>query len=330
MTVTTVTPPKTAPWKFWEEISDFDRLVRIITYCRRFIAACRRQNEIKTATTSLISDEITATRNHLLHISQRETYPEVFEWLKKKRTIPKHHLLSKFDVSIDKETNLLVVSGRVKRTDALASRRQVVLSLKSHITALFVNTRHRTWHHPGVTTMLSLLTDNYYIPRVRNFLKLLSRKCVHCQKAYALPISQRMGDLPTSRTTPAPPFERTGVDFAGPFLITRGNPRKPTRVKAYAAVFICLATPAVHFEVCSDLSTDSFLACLRRFIGRRGCPAHVYSDNGTNFLGAKNELEEISTMMTSPGTKDAINDITTSHHTQWHFTPPRTPHFGGL
>ncbi len=69
MTVTTVTPPKTAPWKFWEEISDFDRLVRIITYCRRFIAACRRQNEIKTATTSLISDEITATRNHLLHIS---------------------------------------------------------------------------------------------------------------------------------------------------------------------------------------------------------------------------------------------------------------------
>ncbi len=329
MTVTTVTPPKTAPWKFWEEISDFDRLVRIITYCRRFIAACRRQNEIKTATTSLISDEITATRNHLLHISQRETYPEVFEWLKKKRTIPKHHLLSKFDVSIDKGTNLLVVSGRVKRTDALASRCQVVLSLKSHITALFVNTRHRTWHHPGVTTMLSLLTDNYYIPRVRNFLKLLSRKCVHCQKAYALPISQRMGDLPTSRTTPAPPFERTGVDFAGPFLITRGNPRKPTRVKAYAAVFICLATRAVHFEVCSDLSTDSFLACLRRFIGRRGCPAHVYSDNGTNFLGAKNELEEISTMMTSPGTKDAINDIT-SHHIQWHFTPPRTPHFGGL
>ncbi len=164
--------------------------------------------------------------------------------------------------------------------------------------------------------MLSLLTDNYYIPRVRNFLKLLSRKCVHCQKAYALPIFQWMGDLPTSRTTPAPLFERTGVDFAEPFLITRGNPRKPTRVKAYAAVFICLTTRAVHFKVCSDLSTDSFLACLRLFIGRRGCPAHVYSDNGTNFLGAKNELEEISTMVTSPGTKDAINDITTSHHIQ--------------
>ncbi len=104
---------------------------------------------------------------------------------------------------------------------------------------------------------------------------------------------------------------RVFANHRTPFLITRGNPRKPTRVKAYAAVFICLATRAVHFEVCSDLSTDSFLACLRRFIGRRGCPAHhVYSDNGTNFLGAKNELEEISTMMTSPGTKDAINDIT--------------------
>ena len=139
-----------------------------------------------------------------------------------------------------------------------------------------------------------------------------------------------MGMLPASRTTPAPPFHRTGVDFAGPFVIRQGHTRRPVLIKTYAAVFTCLTTKAVHLDLCSSLSTEDFMATLRRFTARRGCPAEIYSDNETNFLGAREEIRELQKFTESKKTKEAITNFTTSNQIQWHHIPPRAPHFGGL
>jgi len=127
-------------------------------------------------------------------------------------------------------------------------------------------------------------------------------------RAYDRSSHQPMGLLPTTRTTPNPPFHITGVDFAGPFVTRRGHTRKPTMVKAYVCLFICFTTKAIHIELCLDLSTEEFLAAFRRFCARRGVPQEVHSDNGTNFVG--NHF--------------AANNIT------WKFNPPRAPHMGGL
>ena len=102
-----------------------------------------------------------------------------------------------------------------------------------------------------------------------------------------------MGDLPSVRVKSSPPFSTTGVDFAGPITLRRGHTRKPTYVKAYVCVFVCLTTKAVHLELVSDLSTEAFLAALRRFVARRGCPYKILSDNGTNFVGANHELQKL-------------------------------------
>ena len=51
-------------------------------------------------------------------------------------------------------------------------------------------------------------------------------------------------------------------------------------------------TRAVHLELIRNLSTDSFVLGLRRFIPRRGCPVEMFSDNGTNFIGGERELRE--------------------------------------
>ncbi len=125
----------------------------------------------------------------------------------------------------------------------------------------------------------------YFITGLRNFLKKLSRECVTCRRLHASSITPKMGLLPSSRTTPAPSFSVTGVDFAGPFLIHRGNPRKPTRVKVYAAVFICFTTRAVHLELCSDLSSEAFIAAFNRFCSRRGVPCSTMAAT----LSAPNE-----------------------------------------
>ena len=51
--------------------------------------------------------------------------------------------------------------------------------------------------------------------------------------------------------------------------------------KAYVAVLVCFATKAVHLELVSDLTTASFIATLRIFIGRRGILSKIRSDHGT-------------------------------------------------
>ena len=50
---------------------------------------------------------------------------------------------------------------------------------------------------------------------------------------------------------------------------------------------------AVHLELVNDYSTDGFLAAYKRFISRRGRPYRLYSDCGTNFIGAAKELRTL-------------------------------------
>ena len=140
-----------------------------------------------------------------------------------------------------------------------------------------------------------------------------------------------MGDLPAPRVQPAMPFTHSGMDFAGPFKIKVGYTRKPVYLEAHLCIFICLTFKAIHLEVVSDQKTPAFQACLQRFISRRGCPQHLYSDNGPNFTGAKNELKYLYSWLRSPSTDEAIHHYLLSHHgVSWHNSPPASPHFGGL
>ncbi|GFU44951.1 uncharacterized protein TNCV_4234761 [Trichonephila clavipes] len=50
---------------------------------------------------------------------------------------------------------------------------------------------------------------------------------------------------------------------------------------------------AVHLEIVSDLTTDAFLATLKRFVARRGKCATTSSDNAKNFVGASRELKRL-------------------------------------
>ncbi|GFT99550.1 integrase catalytic domain-containing protein [Trichonephila clavipes] len=65
-------------------------------------------------------------------------------------------------------------------------------------------------------------------------------------------------------------------------------------------------TKAVPIKAVGDLTTDSFIAALRRFSARRGASRHIYSDNGTNFVGARRKLDEIRKLWLSLPTNDAI------------------------
>ena len=85
-------------------------------------------------------------------------------------------------------------------------------------------------------------------------------------------------------------------------------------------------TRAVHLEVAQSLETDSFIMAPRRMMARRGKPRNIYSDNGTNFVGAERELKECLDRME----QTKISDTLSQDGIQWFFNPPSAPHFGGV
>ena len=128
---------------------------------------------------------------------------------------------------------------------------------------------------------------------------------------------QLLGQLPIERITPSSAFDKGGVDYAGPLLVKYGHVRKSTQIKTYICGFVCLAVKAVHLELVSDLSTEAFLSCLRRFISRRGLPTLMWSDNGTNFVGAEKEIKELYQFWQRENTQQSFSRFLTDQRIEW-------------
>ena len=139
-----------------------------------------------------------------------------------------------------------------------------------------------------------------------------------------------MGQLPPERITPDAVFSKVGMDYAGPVYIKQGSIRKPVMVKAYVCIFVSLTVKAVHLELVSDLTSEAFIACLRRFITRSRKPILIWSDHGTNFVGAKHILRDLFEFLQQQKTNEVIANFCTSQGISWDFIPERAPHFGGL
>ena len=147
----------------------------------------------------------------------------------------------------------------------------------------------------------------------------------HLQKLHHLSSDcchQQMGQLPSNRVSPSSPFVVTGIDYAGPFTMKKGHTRKPTLIKVYLAIFVCFSTKAAHLEVVSNMTTETFLACLHRL---RGLPTKTHTDNGSNFKGAKNDLSELFHFLQATSTHEAVNSYLLSQRVQWHCIPERAP-----
>ena len=125
-----------------------------------------------------------------------------------------------------------------------------------------------------------------------------------------------LGQLPVDCLTPGFVFKHVGVDYAGPLTVKVGLVRKPMFVKAYVCVFVSFSVKAVHLELVSDLTTEAFLAALRRFVARRGKPSVMWSDNGSNFVGAAGELRELFRLLSDSVTQQAISNFCSSQHIQ--------------
>lgn len=131
-----------------------------------------------------------------------------------------------------------------------------------------------------------------------------------------------MADLPPARLhLSKPPFYSTGMDCFGPFQLKIGRRAE----RRWGLIFKCLTTRAVYLDLLTALDSDAFLMAPQRFTARRGSPAELYSDQGTNFRGAERELATAFADM-HPSLKEPLAK---HHQIEFHFNPPAAPPFGG-
>ena len=183
------------------------------------------------------------------------------------------------------------VGGRLKKS-ALPTelKHPIILPKKEIIVQRLIEWYHIQIQHLGRTTTLNEIRDRgYWIINGNSQVRRVVDKCVPCKVFRGPLLHQKMSDLPENRTLTAPPFTYCGVDLFGPFLIKE----RRSELKRYGVVFTCFSCRGVHLETVTSLETDTFILTLRRFLGRRGPVRYIRSDNGTDFVGADNEMKKL-------------------------------------
>jgi len=306
----------------FQKYSSYSKMLRIIAFCLRW----RPTNKYSGP---LCAREIIDAEVRLLRLAQATRFSEEFKELKK-GTIKSKSKIINLNPFLDEE-DLIRVGGRLKKSNlSFSQKHPILLPSRHHITDCIIREAHEKHFHAGIQTTLYLLRQRFWLLDGRNQVRKIIRTCIRCFRHTANTVEYKMGNLPQARVREALPFANCGIDFCGPFHIKEKKHRNRTRVKVYVCVFVCLSIKAVHLEVVSDLSTQGFLAALRRFTARRGLPREIYSDNGTNFVGANNQLKELYVLFNSEEHKNSVSRFASEHHITWHFIPPAAPHFGGL
>ncbi|XP_044594834.1 uncharacterized protein LOC123272199 [Cotesia glomerata] len=152
-------------------------------------------------------------------------------------------------------------------------------------------------------------------------------RCVICTRHRGELAQQLMGQLPAARVQPTRAFLHTGLDYAGPITLKTFQGREAKTYKGWIAVFVCMFSSAVHSELVTDYTAAAFIAAYRRFTSRRGICHTLYSDCGTNFVGADKELKRL--FAAGSRTLRELSTLIAQDGTNWKFNPPGAPHFGG-
>ena len=283
-------------------------MLKVAAYCRRYLHNLKAHHDqlCPITTSHLTAEELRQTEFFLFKQAQLRAFEHEVRQLQHGQPISSKSKLLSLNPFLCPD-GLLRVGGRLSKAIlSMSQAHPVILCHQSHLVILMFKYNHVALGHCGPTLLLSFAGSRLHVVGARRLARAVCRNCVVCRKVAAKTEHQMMGQLPSQRVLPAHPFQITGVDYAGPLTLKKGHTRKPVLIKAYLAIFICLATKAVHLEVIEDLSTEDFLAGLRRFISRRGLPTEIHSDNGSNFVGAKNDLQQLYQFLQSSKTNESI------------------------
>lgn len=303
------------------------KLKRIIAYCFLFAHNCRNKvnKKYQITTNELIQAEIGIVKN-----IQNDYFFDEIQALKANKRIKNTSKLLQLSPFLD-ENEIIRVGGRLTNANiSFDAKHQILLPHNNKVVKLLIEYTHLRCIHGGPKLTEAILRERFWILKGLHSIKAVYRECIECFKQNPSTLTQKMGNLPIPRITPnLKPFTNSAVDYTGEIKTSCWKGRGSKTQKSYAAIFVCMATKAIHIEIVSDLTAEAFIAALRRFVARRGFVSNIYSDNATNFAKANKVLCEMNEYEQDEY-HNKICDELSKTQIKWHFSPAAAPHFNGL
>ncbi|XP_039315422.1 uncharacterized protein LOC105198944 [Solenopsis invicta] len=313
-------------WDLINRYSSLMKLLRITAVCKRAIS-CFKKKPDSSLSNPLSTTDLENARLFWVKLIQQSYFSQQIKLLSRGLSLSASDPLLKLTPFLD-SSGLLRVGGRLQYSLLPSSTKHLlILPKESPLSTLIIADAHSRTLHGGTQLTLNYIRNDYWIVGGRVPVRAFIFKCVRCTRYRQKRAQQLMGQLPVERVTPTRPFLHSGVDYAGPFVLKTWKGRNPRTYKAYIALFVCHSTSAVHLELVTDYSAETFIAAFKRFTARRGICSTLSSDCGTTLKGADAELQRLFIKTTQESEKLAT--LLANDGTQWNFNPPAAPHFGG-
>ena len=255
--------------------------------------------------------------HYWLYAIQQVEFSDELQTLKLAKTSKRSSLVHTLGLYIDPADQLLHCRCRIEHSNSTTAKFPILLPRHHCISKCLVAEIHSRILHGGTADTLAQLRENYWLPKGRQVVKQVLSKCHSCRyllsKGYNYP---GPSVLPECRVKLTVPFATVGVDYSGSINVTNSE-------KEVSKFYFCIFTCAIHLELARDMTAETFLHLLRRFIARRSCPSLLISDNGKYFTA---NAEFIRRLQDNPSVKEFLY----GRKIEWRFIPPRSPWMGGF
>ena len=305
-----------------ENYSSLNRLLAVTAYIQRFFDNLRLSDGARKVTPLSPAELSTAKQRWIKHC-QEQAFSSEISALKStgqiRQTNKSTCLVRQLRLFLDND-GFLRCGGRIHNAPISdIAKFPYLLPQKNGFTKLLIYSLHNKTFHGGVNSTLTALRQEYWVPSGRQYIKGLLRLCTTCKRHHGKPYpAPEPAPLPKDRLRDTTPFTITGVDFTGALYVQDNTGES----KVYICLFTCATTRAIHLEVVTDLSVETFMLAFRRFVSRKSLPHIMMSDNASTYLSAAEELRD---MLNSKELEASLGRCSVT----WKFIPKKAPWYGG-
>lgn len=181
----------------------------------------------------LTADELFEAEKYWIKTTQKHRFSQEIKQLETGKALKNECKIKELKPFQD-EHKLLSVGGRLQQSHfTYREQHPWILPNKHRYSELLIQSCHERVMRSGVRDTLVQVRERYWILRARQLVKSTVASCRLCKRFKAKAAQQITAPLPKDRITESPPFEVTGVGFAGPLYVKADDSVK----KAYIALF---------------------------------------------------------------------------------------------